>query len=245
MPICCKTRDTYNFRLFIDGGLTNYNPLNKNPLNYTSTEDIREMIDKLLTFTDTGLLYADINKNEMPMEYDNLTKPVSAPDVSGGILWADTVNKLFYLYGGEYYQSSPESFELWSYDAIYNNWTTVNPDATQANVQRSSFGAGTVAEDIAIGYWYGGWLSNETVPTWAANPRALSNFLQYDMIHNTWTNSSGPDSIGRAEGVMVYIPASDGGMLVYFGGVQDPSWSGSSITGQPMNVSLRKYSFMP
>ena len=27
------------FRLFIDGGLLNYNPLNQNPLNYTSTED--------------------------------------------------------------------------------------------------------------------------------------------------------------------------------------------------------------
>jgi len=174
------------------------------------------------------------------MEYDNLTKPADAPDVSGGILWADTVNKKFYLYGGEYYQSSPQTFDLWSYDAIYGNWTTVNPDTTQANIQRSSFGAGTVAENIAKGFWYGGWLSNETIPAWGANAFALSNFLEYDMIQNTWSNNSGPDTMGRAEGVMVYIPASDGGMLVYFGGVQDPYGNGSYITGQPMNVSLRK-----
>ena len=173
------------------------------------------------------------------MEYNNLSKPASAPDVSGGILWADTVNKMFYLYGGEFYQSSPETFALWSYDAIYGNWTTVNPDSTQANVQRSSFGAGLVAEDIAKGFWYGGWLSNATIPAWGTNPIALSNFLEYDLIHNTWSNNSGPDSVGRAEGVMVYIPASDGGMLVYFGGLQDVYGNGSSIVAQPMNVSLR------
>ena len=195
----------------------------------------------MLTSVDTGLLYANLNVSNdgMPMEYDNLTKPASAPDVSGGILWADTVNKMFYLYGGEFDQSSPKSFELWSYDAIYGNWTTVNPDPTQANVQRSSYGAGAVAEDLAKGFWYGGWLSNATIPAWSTNPIALSNFLEYDLIHNTWMNNSGPDSIGRAEGVMVYIPASDGGMLVYFGGLQDLHGNGSSIVAQPMNVSLR------
>ena len=227
------------FRLFIDGGLINYNPLDQNPLNYTSTENIRRMIQKSLTSVDTGLLYADINVNNigMPMEYDNLTKPAAAPDVSGGILWADTVNKMFYLHGGEYYQSSPQSFDLWSYDAIYGNWTTVNPDRTQADIQRTSFGAGAVAEDIAKGFWYGGWLSNATVPAWSTGPFAVSNFLVYDMIYNTWTNNSGPDLIGRAEGVMVYIPASDGGMLVYFGGLQDPYGNGSYVIGQPMDVS--------
>jgi hypothetical protein len=53
------------------------------------------------------------------------------------------------------------------------------------------------------------------------------------MDGNTWTNLTGPDSIGRAEGVMTFIPASDGGMLVYFGGVQDPYGNGNVIP-QPM-----------
>ena len=115
----------------------------------------------------------------------------------------------------------------------------MNPDPSQADVHRSSYGAGAVAEDIAKGFWYGGWLSNATIPAWGAAPIALSNFLEYDLIHNTWTNNTGPDSIGRAEGVMVYIPASDGGMLVYFGGLQDLYGNGSFIVAQPMNVSLR------
>lgn len=55
------------------------------------------------------------------------------------------------------------------------------------------------------------------------------------MIKNTWTNTTGPDSIGRAEGVMLYIPASDGGMLLYLGGVQDSFGNGTYLP-QPMDV---------
>ena len=184
------------------------------------------------------MLYADltVNNNGMPDEYDNLTKPAGAPSVEGGILWADTVNKYFYLYGGDFYQSSPSAFALWQYDAIYSNWTSVNPDPTQASIERASFGAGTVAEDSGIGYYYGGWITNQSVPAFGANPVALSNLLSYDMLTNTWSNSSGIDSTGRAEGVMVYLPASDGGMLIYFGGVQVPSGNGSEVA-QPMDVS--------
>lgn len=187
--------------------------------------------------TDTGLLYADltVDNSGEPMEFDNLTKPASAPDVQGGVLWADTVNKYLYLYGGEYYQSSPEGFSFWQYDAIYDNWTTVTPDVSQAGIDRASFGAGLVQEDTAKAFWYGGWLSNASVPAWSDQPMALSFLLEYDLIKNTWTNMTGPDSTGRAEGVMVYIPASDGGMLVYFGGLQDPLGNGTYVP-QPMDV---------
>ncbi|KAF2673245.1 hypothetical protein BT63DRAFT_151080 [Microthyrium microscopicum] len=207
-------------KLFIDGGLINWNPLDQNPINYTNT----------------NLLYADITVNNqgMPQEYQNLTKPAQVPSVSGGTLWPDTVNKKFYLYGGEF-QSSPASFSMWSYDALYNNWTSVNPDPTQSSIQRASFGASTVAQDRGLGYWYGGWLSNLTVPVWGPQPLALSNMLTYDMVNNVWTNSSGPDSIGRAEGIMLEIPISDGGMLVYFGGVQTPSNNGTWV-GQPLDT---------
>jgi hypothetical protein len=187
---------------------------------------------------DTGLLYADftVNNQGMPQEYKNLSKPASAPDVSGGILWPDTVNKYFYLYGGEF-QTSPQNFALWQYDVIHDNWTTIQPDATQSGIQRASYGAGLAVQDRGWGYYYGGWFSNATIPTWGSTPYALSNLLMYDMVQNTWTNSSGPDSIGRAEGVMLYIPASDGGMLVYFGGIQSETNNGSWI-GQPMDVSI-------
>ncbi|KAJ4152149.1 hypothetical protein NW765_017658 [Fusarium oxysporum] len=41
------------------------------------------------------------------------------------------------------------------------------------------------------------------------------------MDSNSWTNTTEPDEVGRAEGVMVYIHAGDGGMIVYFGGIRD------------------------
>jgi hypothetical protein len=141
---------------------------------------------------------------------------------------------MMYLYGGEF-QSSPDSFSNWAYDILNNNWTTLTPDVTQGGIQRASYGAGIAVQDIAIGFYYGGWISNATIATFGPNPVALSNLLTYDLIKNTWTNSTGPDSIGRAEGVMVYIPASDGGMLVYFGGIQTPYGNGT-WTGVPMTV---------
>jgi hypothetical protein len=174
----------------------------------------------------------------MPQEYKNLSKPANAPSVSGGVLWPDQVNKYFYLYGGEF-QTAPLSYATWQYDVINDNWTTMAPDPTQSAIQRAAWGAGLAVQDRAIGYYYGGWLSNSTVPVWGSTPFAQSTFLMYDMIHNTWTNSSGPDTIGRAEGVLLYIPASDGGMLVYFGGIQASTInSNGTWTGQPMDVSL-------
>ncbi|KAE8378052.1 hypothetical protein BDV26DRAFT_262411 [Aspergillus bertholletiae] len=210
-------------KLYVDGGFVNYNPLSQYPNNESNT----------------ALLFADfdVNNQGMPALYDNLTKPADAPDVNGGILWPDTVNKMIYLYGGQFSKGSPENFSLWSYDALYNKWNTVTPDSTQANIQRASYGAGVALQDRAAGFYYGGWLSNLSVPDWGSqNPQALSSFLQYDMLQNTWTNSSGPDTIGRAEGAMVYIPASEG-MLVYIGGVQAPSNNGTTV-GQPMDEIL-------
>ncbi|KAB8201654.1 hypothetical protein BDV34DRAFT_202273 [Aspergillus parasiticus] len=209
-------------KLYIDGGFVNYNPLTEYPDNATNT----------------ALLYADfdVNNQGMPAVYNNLTKPTDAPDVNGGILWPDTVNKMIYLYGGEYSQGTPGNFSLWSYDALYNKWQTVSADSTQAGIKRASYGAGVTIQDRAVAFYYGGWLSNTSVPNWGSqSPNALSTMLQYDMLGNTWTNSSGPDTIGRAEGSMVYIPASDG-MLVYIGGVQSAN-NGTTI-GQPMDEIL-------
>jgi hypothetical protein len=173
----------------------------------------------------------------MPNEYENLTKPATAPSVSGGILWPDTVNKKFYLYGGEYNGVAPPLYETWEYDVLVSNWSQMNPDVTQSLIQRASYGAGVATEDRALGYYYGGWLSNASDATWGAGPPlALSTFLEYDMIKNSWTNTTGPDTIGRAEGIMVYIPASDSGMLVYLGGIQ--SSAPGNLTGQPMDVRV-------
>ncbi|KAH8429033.1 uncharacterized protein LDX57_006704 [Aspergillus melleus] len=211
-------------KLFIDGGFVNYSPLDQNPENYTNSR----------------ILYADfdVNNQGMPQAYANLSKPSAVPSVNGGILWPDTVNKILYQYGGEFDDNDDSSnFTLWMYDALYNTWNKTKEDDTQDGIQRASYGAGVTVQDRGVGYYYGGWLSNASVPDWGdSDPIALSHLLSYNMLENTWTNSSGPDSVGRAEGVMLYVPASDG-MLVYLGGVQTPSKNGT-MTGQPMNEIL-------
>ena len=147
----------------------------------------------------------------MPQQYVNLTKPAEVPSVAGGTLWEDSVNKKLFLYGGEF-QSNPTDFLMWSYDALYDKWESLPPDLSSNRIHRASYGASAVVQDRGMAYWYGGSLSNSTVPTWGGPPVLLSNLIQYDMVKNTFTNITGYDSIGRAEGIMVYIPASDGGV---------------------------------
>lgn len=57
---------------------------------------------------------------------------------------------------------------------------------------------------------------------------ALSNMLVYNMLDGTFRNQT-VDGIPRAEGVMLYIPAGDAGMLVYFGGIQQPYENSTKI----------------
>jgi hypothetical protein len=82
-------------------------------------------------------------------------------------------------------------------------------------------GAGVTVQDKARGYYYGGWLTNSSVPGYQSRT-ALRNMLVYDILANSFRNQSGPDDIPRAEGVMIYLPAGDSGLLVYFGGIQFP-----------------------
>jgi hypothetical protein len=173
----------------------------------------------------------------MPQLYANLTKNASIPSVSGGTLWADNINKRFYLFAGEYYQQPPPpQFTLWSFDAIYNTWESFGSPA-QDDIAGVSYGAGVSVSETGEGYYYGGWKSNNTMPGWTSPPQARSELVKYSMDSNTWSTDPGPDLVGRAEGAMVFIPVEDGGMLVYFGGVQDPYGNGSWV-GQPMENIL-------
>ena len=53
------------------------------------------------------------------------------------------------------------------------------------------------------------------------------------MNSSTISNTTGYDNIGRAEGAMLAIPASAGGMLVYFGGVSFPYGNSTEV---PMDM---------
>ncbi|KAK5122577.1 hypothetical protein LTR85_003840 [Meristemomyces frigidus] len=210
-------------KLYIDGGLVDYGG---DVYNYTTN------------YTNTYLLYLDLDSllNNFPVEYANLSKPADVPSVQGGILWADTANRIFYLYGGEYNWTTPppSQFTLWAYDAIYDTWNATPSDVSAAGISSVSFGAGVVVDDRALAYYYGGWQINATILGWDGQPIAQPGLIQYDMLKNEWTNVTFIDGTPRAEGVMFYIPASDAGMLVYFGGVQQTS--NGSYTGVPLST---------
>ena len=158
----------------------------------------------------------------MPQLYANLSKNATIPDLSGGVLWADEVNKRFYLYGGEYNVAdgiTPNPLTLLSYDTIYNQWDNFGPPNMAIN--SVSWGGGVGISELGQGYMLGGWLSNATVPGWSGGPIATSTLIQYDMDTGVWTNSTGPDTVPKAEGVMLYLPASNNGLLVYV----STSWS--------------------
>lgn len=61
-----------------------------------------------------------------------------------------------------------------------------------------------------------------------------SAFYHYEYDSNTTTEESPPDTLPRAEGVMVWIPAGDTGMLVYFGGLVSPYRNGT-VAYQPLD----------
>ncbi len=183
----------------------------------------------------------------MPKQYANLTKNNSVPDVAGGILWEDEVNKVFWLYGGEF-PSAPSPFELWGYDVILNQWNLSDAAASStSSIQRVSYGAGVSISDIGKGYYYGGYLNNLTNPLWNGPQIATSSLIIFDMEDNTLTNNTGYDNMGRAEGTMVYIPASGSGLLVYFGGATFPYGNETAVgvscllSSKPvLSISLRK-----
>ena len=164
-----------------------------------------------------------------------LTKNSTVPDVIGGALWADTVNKKVYLFGGEFdlnVHAPPSLFSLFAYDALYDFWEDLGrPDIA---LDSPSFGGNVAVPEHGLGFFYGGWLNNATVPGWSGTPLATDTLVVYDMDQDTWKNKTGPDNTGRAEGVMVYIPAGDNGFLVYLGGLQDQFGNGT-IEGQPMD----------
>ncbi|KAL8295022.1 hypothetical protein RB600_000809, partial [Gaeumannomyces tritici] len=209
-------------KLYIDGGFVNWNPVARNPENATNS----------------WLLYQDLSDSGlsgMPQLHANLSKNESIPQLNGGVLWPDEVNKRFYQYGGAFNkQGDMRTFELFSYDIMHNKWDSFGP--SRNGVVRLAYGAGVGISRIGKGFYYGGWMSNATVPGWGARPAVATSFMvKYDYDTNTWSNETGPDAVRRAGGAMAFIPAGDGGLLVYLGGAVDPRGDGSPVEAQPLS----------
>ncbi|KAH7111664.1 hypothetical protein B0J13DRAFT_461829 [Dactylonectria estremocensis] len=201
-------------KLYIDGGWVNY-------------RDFAESGD---THDNTWLGYHDLNDlvtvdgNRWPDFNISLSKNDSIPSVAGGVLWPDSVNKRFYLYGGERMQGFPSgSYRLLSYDIIYDKWDDFGePDISPAP-EIAAFGAGVGVSETGRGYYYAGWISNTSMNGWSKNRTMTPNFYSYEYDTGEFHREASPDTSPRAEGGMVWIPAGDtNGLLVYMGGLVSP-----------------------
>lgn len=211
-------------KLYVDGAYVDYgSQIDGSTVNYTNTQ----------------LLWADTTTTtslSFPPMHNDLTKPANVPSVAGGTLWADEVNKLLYLYGGEYNSTSPppQQFTLWLFDTIYNTW---NATSTESPPTPNSFGASAVDQNKGTAYYYGGWKSNAAEVGFPGAPQLQSGLVTFDLNTKEWGQSLFIDNTPRGEGALFYIPASDQGMLVYFGGVVQNS-SGSNGTAGTSGVSM-------
>ncbi|KZM21775.1 hypothetical protein ST47_g7169 [Ascochyta rabiei] len=202
-------------KLYIDGGKVFYGGSIEN--GSIAQQNTRLLWENVL---------ATDNETEFPTQYKNLTKHSEVPSVSGGVLWPDITNKLFYLFGGEYNDvASVQPFtKLWYFDVVYNTWNQTSPSPTQSGISWPAFGSGIVTEG-GTAYYYGGYLSNKTTPKWNSDPLMLSSLISFDMDTQTWSNQT-YDSTSRAGGSLQYLPASASGILVYFGGIEGDSEGG-------------------
>ncbi|KZM20907.1 uncharacterized protein EKO05_0006355 [Ascochyta rabiei] len=190
-------------KLYVDAGFVNWAPIKADPANQTNT----------------WLRVADFGTSRLGFpNQTTLEKNAAAPSVSGGILWPDTVNKIIYAYGGEHENSDTADKRLWFYDILYDTWN-VSITNSITSISPAAWGAGTIASNKALGYYYGGWPTSSTNSD-DSSTKALSTMVVYNMLENKFSTQLGPDQIGRAEGVMLYVPAGDAGVLIYFGGIQ-------------------------
>ncbi|KAI1034802.1 hypothetical protein LB504_004425 [Fusarium proliferatum] len=201
-------------KLYIDGGWVNFDDFQQTHENYSNTwlsyHDLNNLVER------GGDLWPDLNIS--------LSKNDSIPSVNGGILWGDSVNKRFYLYGGEWNNGfSQEPYSLISYDIIYDKWDDFGtPDITPPP-KVASYGAGVGVSETGMGYYLGGWISNASMSGWTGDRTMSSNFYTYSYDSGKFTQAASLSKQPRAEGGMVWIPAGDSlGLLVYLGGIVDP-----------------------
>ena len=201
--------------------------------NYTSEISSGHSLPHANISSDTALLFSDLNSSApglgQPYQYANLSKPAEIPSVSGGILWPDEVNKCFYQFGGAFTNGTPSAFSMWTYDVLLDQWNqTGNKGAGVSATQRVAYGAGTHIESLGLGFYLGGYKSNQTDPDWTGHAVATAGLVLFEYSTGLLSNNSGPeDNVGRAEGQMVYLPVSDSGLLVYFGGIEDENQNGT------------------
>ncbi|KAK6513490.1 hypothetical protein TWF281_005114 [Arthrobotrys megalospora] len=166
-----------------------------------------------------------------------LPKPDGPPAVALGYLWNDFSS--LYLYGGQFSDTppvQPSPFSLWKYSIKSTTWsipTTKVSSGSNPTIERAAEGAGVSIPNKSKGYYFGGHLDGYTTQGWSqSTPRLyLTSMIEYDMDTSTWTNhtESGASFPERADGVLVWIPWGEEGILLALGG-------GDNVTFSQLNI---------
>ncbi|KAH7080975.1 hypothetical protein FB567DRAFT_595300 [Paraphoma chrysanthemicola] len=223
-----------NNKLYIDGGKWNQNAA------------LALQIPQMENLTNTDLLYSDLLVVDGPMpkmQYAPSTK-AQVPSLSGGALWADEINSRFYAFGGYQVNGTPPAFQTWSYDTSRNTWESIT--TTGDLVTSVAHGMSAIAPDAGTAFYLGGYHDSSTNQGWMTSRRYTPNLIEFDLVNRRYTNHSGPNSDGRGEGLMVFVPASNVGLLIYFGGLVQ-STNEATIANMAMDtiwiydISLHKW----
>jgi Galactose oxidase, central domain len=138
------------------------------------------------------------------------------------------VNDKLFMFGGRTASPSPESSYLWSYDVWDDTWSSILPIAsTETIFERPSFGAGVTVQDQGVGYYLGGWIGSQNGLAGSGREAedntgltAVSQMVAYNMVDNTIRKYEGPKGRDpRVEGVLLFVPTGDVGVLISFGGM--------------------------
>jgi hypothetical protein len=196
-------------------------------------------VKKILTRTlDHIALSADllVTENDMPkLSIDDATPPF--PIVAGGALWADTINSKLFAFGGYFPESTPVPFQTWSmYESSSGSRSWKTETVQGDTMSYVAHGMAAIAQDAGVGYYLGGYLDEGTIPGWNTERMYTSSLVSFDMVAGNYVNATGPDGMGRGEGLMIFMPASTAGILVYFGGlIQD--WETGTVDAVSSNCS--------
>ncbi|PUU83969.1 hypothetical protein B9Z19DRAFT_961866 [Tuber borchii] len=172
-----------------------------------------------------------------------LPQPNGPPAVANGYLWHNNNN--LYLYGGLFSDkpvTKPTAFSIWKYDIAAGEWsditsnTSVSSDSGSSQIQRAAEGAGISVPQQNKGYYFGGHLDAYTTEGWSIQTARvyLKSLLEFDMEKNVFRNITehGLEKAGvpeRADGVLLFVPWGEEGILVALGGGTNDTFSQLNI----------------
>ncbi|CUS15361.1 unnamed protein product, partial [Tuber aestivum] len=172
-----------------------------------------------------------------------LPQPKGPPAVANGYLWHSNNN--LYLYGGLFSDkpvAKPTAFSIWKYDIAAEEWsditskTSVSSDSGNKRIERAAEGAGISVPQQSKGYYFGGHLDAYTTEGWSVQTTRvyLKSLLEFDMEGNVFRNVTehGLEKAGvpeRADGVLLFVPWGEEGILVALGGGTNDTFSQLNI----------------